>query len=411
MAKLNARTGVSSSSRAANYSNSVRASARDLRAANDSFRHTPANQNLRSPWFTRFNRVAGSEAKAASRILRAPALRRLGFVGDFINLYDLWSQYAQQGPGVSVVKNPLWTFGATCAGVQPQYMIFSVAVAPVVPHCLLNIYPGPTTTDFTLDPGPTHRSAVFYQYTTCVPGGAGVPWSSCPDISRRYNRAETWLFPANAGRWYRHVMNPTPRRVLNYRVDPMLLPINQPVPLLRPLPRFAQKTVERLHNRLYGKPRVAVRRQIARNPLVDEGLFPYPLARVQIAPKPVVLPGVHRNRPPPRGTKERKFILAPAQDSVIGILANAVTETNDFVEALYFAIPPRLRGPKRHTTLQEKMAAIYLHYDQINVGYAFNNLLQNQIGDAIGGMQGRLQARANRKLGLSTGPRQFSPFK
>lgn len=417
MAKLNVRTGIRSNSRAGVLSQPLRPSASDIRAANDSFRRAAANANLRSPWFTRTNRTY-REVRKQSDFMRdlkrgiAPLRGRTGWIGDLIDLAYYYDDLAY--PGIASVNNPAWTLAATCPGIQPTYMTFSTASTVPVPTCLVNVYPGPVMQQpFTTDPGATMRSAYTWQYNQCVPGGAGVPWSACADIGRRYSRSEVYLFPASPGKLIRSIHAPAPRWLPNPALDPALLPINKPAPLPRPLPRTQWRAAEKRNERQYGLGRQAVRpNPLARpdswrDPMIAEALFPYPSARVQLAPSPKLLPGRHRFRPPPRGTKERKFILNSVPGA-LRLLANAVTETNDFVEALYFAVPPRYRSEfskQNRAGLHEKMAIIYRHYDKINVEHAINNLIDNQIEDTIFGIAGGLQGRANRKLGLSTGPR------
>lgn len=417
MAKLNVRTGIRSNSRAGGLSRVSRPSASDVRAANQSFRNAAANANLRSPWFTRTNRTY-RQVRKQSEYLRelkrglAPLRGRTGWIGDLIDIAYYYDDLAY--PGIASVNNPAWTLAATCPGITPTYMTHSTASTVPVPTCLVNVYPGPVMQQpFTTDPAPTMRSAYTWQYNQCVPGGAGVPWGSCADIGRRYSRSEVYLFPASPGRLVRNIWAPAPRYLPNPALDPALLPINQPSPLPRPLSRPMRQAAEKRNERQYGlgRPRVRpnplARPSVSNDPLITEGMFPYPGARIELAPKPRLLPGVHRFRPPPRGTKERKFILYPASNSAIGLLMNAVSETDDFVTSLYYAVPPRFRSDhskKAPAGLHEKMAIVYRHFDKINVGYAINNLIDNQIEDFVYGKMGRLQAKANRKLGLSTGP-------
>lgn len=419
MAKLNPRTGISSQSRSAANLNIRSPLVSDSRYPTKNLRAVNAysRMNLKSLEAANLASAIRSytekEAKEAVKLRRAryqvardlklgPWRRYAGWAGDLLDIYDLWKVYGQPAPQIGAVNNPAWTLAATCTGIRPEYMTFSTASTVPMPTCLVNVYPGTASPDFTLAPGPTMRSAYTWQYNTCVPGGAGVPWSACADIGRRYSRAEVYLFSASPGALRKFIVNPMPRWLPNYRYDPLLLPINQPVPLLKPVPARYARRVEKRNNRLFNRAQPQVRQNPLRDILVTEGLFPYPGARVQVYPKREVLDGTHRFTPPPKYTKERKFIFTPHANSVVGLLANGLGETADFVNAVYKALPRDVRPYKRIGAL-EKASLVYKHFDRLDVQQALLNVVYNQIEDAIYGRIGRAVGRSHRRFFESTG--------
>lgn len=122
----------------------------------------------------------------------------------------------------------------------------------------------------------------------------------------------------------------------------------------------------------------------------------------------------HRLRRPPPKKKDAKFIFSVRQKSAIGRLFNAVTETQDFVDALWYALPKECRSRpsggvgywkdpvghwhKRKVSLQRKMQDVYKCSGHLNMRQAVRNLVANQWGDAMGGALGRINALSNRLL-------------
>lgn len=137
---------------------------------------------------------------------------------------------------------------------------------------------------------------------------------------------------------------------------------------------------------------------------------------VPVQPPPIVLPPVNPVlpgggsvvvrppgykppfTPPGRGVKERKWIAAVASSSPLGRIVNGVTEGADLVEAFYGALPDYLKGCR---TLQCKLAALYEHWDKVNMLQAIANIVANQVEDRIIGGVGSHLGRANRNNGLN----------
>lgn len=119
--------------------------------------------------------------------------------------------------------------------------------------------------------------------------------------------------------------------------------------------------------------------------------------RAQLAMQP------YRARRPEKGTKEKKIYDHKgvwAASKALGWL----TEIGDLVDAVYGAIPKKLRLKYRKgqaLTLEEKLWHIWVHLDDIDTGQAMWNTLLNGIEDLlVGGVQG-LGAQGAVKVGAS----------
>ena len=128
-----------------------------------------------------------------------------------------------------------------------------------------------------------------------------------------------------------------------------------------------------------------------------------PVARPTLNPKP-------RNRPkrPPQNEKERKQRLTPHGASVVGRSVNWLSETGDFIEAIWWALPAKYRSPPEWDPIQKRWHAvghlqkaqdIYDHLDQVDMNKAFENLLAEQLGDLMAGKVGQGVAASNQKMG------------
>lgn len=216
------------------------------------------------------------------------------------------------------------------------------------------------------------------------------------------------------------VYEPMPGYIPAY--DPNQIPIGQPVPTPRPLPyrvlphrrenpfRAPSEQPQRgpapvprprPQERPATRPRPVPRPQGNAFP----GVRPAPNPAIELFPVVRPVKGGHTFQPPPPGTKERKFILALDNGSMLGIVVNAVGETNDVLEALHDALP---KGCQTGTTPQAMAADILGCYQQMDLGKALYNLLANQLEDNVYGRLGRLAAAANRARGAPAGI-QFGP--
>lgn len=368
--------------------------------ANDNWRPSrPANDNV--PTRNRF-------AKSVFKLGLATPLRYLNLGQNLVDMAR--GYYGLDSPPIGWNTNG-WTLIRSCpkipqfvdfpglaaSGTQPDLGCLTLQARTIIEsEGLIGHAPG----------GGNANSALFWQRNPIMPA---VRY----DLARHYNASPLPNSGANAylkaPHWSFMPFHLPVSPLAN--PNPNALPIGQFVPLARPLPYASQAAAnaskERQQEKILPNP-LAVPREVPQEVILPvHPLSPQPGARIQVYPVQKALPGKHRTAPPPSRTKERKFILAPNQNSPIGLLVNAVTETNDFVTALYFAIPANIRP--REKTLQGKALAVYRHFGQIDVGRAINNLLQNQIGDAIGGVTGRITAKYNRTFNRPTSG--FQAFK
>lgn len=127
---------------------------------------------------------------------------------------------------------------------------------------------------------------------------------------------------------------------------------------------------------------------------------PYPALQLWPAPNGRVARR-HRLRPPGRGVKERKFIGNVAPGSTLGKIFSGVTEANDLVNCIHKALPKSKQA--KSPTIQNKAAAIYRNFLDVDVPAAILNCVANEIEDRFYAKVGRVQAQVNRRLGLTGG--------
>lgn len=114
--------------------------------------------------------------------------------------------------------------------------------------------------------------------------------------------------------------------------------------------------------------------------------------------EPVVHPGRAGRR-----TKERKARVTPAVSFVLRQI-NRVTETIDFVDAAYDALPYNIRRScGLNATPQKKASCVYRHADQIDISSFIENLVRNEIEDRVIGSVARRAGIAARDLDLLFG--------
>lgn len=103
--------------------------------------------------------------------------------------------------------------------------------------------------------------------------------------------------------------------------------------------------------------------------------------------------------------KERKLRPGPRLARIIRYLG-AVTEAADTVDALYDALPSRYRPrykktkyEKRNVSYNEKLEALYNHWDQVDMSQAIQNLIEENVKDRIYGEIGKAGGEVSRRLG------------
>lgn len=269
----------------------------------------------------------------------------------------------------------------------------------------------------------TQRGVIQWSMQSC-PAFPGSDYETCLALGGdpRYRLFQQWVRPSGnilstPPRWH-----PMPQRfwIQNYLWDPNVLPIGQYVPLARPLP------VRQLSRLARQKQKVALEQSpTRRDPVVVRDpvpaltgkkvpLFPSRPIATQVFPGSggvgiPIKPEYQYSAPPP-GDKERKLIISIDPKSPLGIIGNLVTETDDFIEALYFAIPGYLRPYRGRTTTIQRVNAIYKHFNAIDMNKAISNLIENEAGDRIGGSKGRLTREAKQRHFKRTGQSLLPSF-
>jgi len=146
------------------------------------------------------------------------------------------------------------------------------------------------------------------------------------------------------------------------------------------------------------------------------------------------IPTTHFMEPPGKSVKEKKFILSPKASNVVVRIFNTLTETEDFIDSLYWAIDPpytgnvvynrkqyefeRIKGRKvwfkkngkwqsrwvNNPSIQEKAAWVYTHLDKLDLKKALANYIKNEIGDRAYGAIGKVGAKAARATDSARSP-------
>lgn len=117
--------------------------------------------------------------------------------------------------------------------------------------------------------------------------------------------------------------------------------------------------------------------------------------------RPRIDPVVVRRKPPPARVREKKVPINSAGRRVLIRVIDGITEGKDFIEALEKSLPKDCQTG-RNSPLQDKIAALFECSDQIDFCKAVEELVKNQVEDAIFG-------RAGSKLGKPTGRRMGRP--
>lgn len=126
-------------------------------------------------------------------------------------------------------------------------------------------------------------------------------------------------------------------------------------------------------------------------------------------------PPTHRQARPPSGTKERKLRL---RDSVLGPLLGKISESDDFITDLFDSLPAEIRrrvyrerymrGDYSRLRLPDKLAVLYRHWDDVDVGEAVRNVIESQLQDLVIGKVSKRFAKAwvdaFEQLGLTAPP-------
>ncbi len=203
-------------------------------------------------------------------------------------------------------------------------------------------------------------------------------------------------------------------------LDPMVLPIGQPVAVPRPIPYKAIPRARPDTHRAESTKRGPVPRRSPEPVYITWAPPGYPVVPVQDIPWELTLnpvtgdtrlaaSGGHKLEPPGKNTKERKAKLLAGSVGIKRGL-NIITESVDVLEAIFWALPANRRWGAY--TPQEKLKRIYLYYDEIDMSDAILNLLYNEVQDRIvGGLSSKVTKSSKwyydatgNPIGFQTGP-------
>lgn len=212
---------------------------------------------------------------------------------------------------------------------------------------------------------------------------------------------------------------PEPMPLIYYRpwIDPISLPIGQPVP--GPEPNRDPYPTRQPQNP-YRSPSEQTQRGPAphRQPAHHAKPYQRPAHITRVSGTRLSRGnGFHNEVPPEKGTKEKKYIAAAAGG--FARLLSSVTEGIDLIDAAYDALHWNRRTWKgrdgkwrpREITPQGKIKAVYDNFDAFDVPQFVNNVVANQIEDMFYGSIGRASAKSIRNnpyykspVGWQTGP-------
>nr|QXN72824.1 MAG: hypothetical protein [Microvirus sp.] len=345
--------------------------------ANDN-RPPPANDNNKPL------KAAQTALRGLGKVARLhPYVRGLGLALDLYDLYRAYQGQAAQPGGWNLAG---WSVDCQ---VGPLNYLFGGAVS------CGRTASQPKTTEGTIFDGGGAWFINFWQ--TRIPAGLPNYWQGV--VSARYRQNKVGPVPPPVPELGPEIpalppiwQTPAVPEVAP-AIDPMALPIGQPVPVPQPLP---WRVIPARRTNPWRSPseqtqRGPVTRAPARavGPTIEIG----PNGTRSIRPQ-------HRRARPPEGTKERKF--AANIRLGLNLATDAVTETKDAVEAIHDALPARFQAPKNGNLdagLQDMMFALWDHFDQIDMAKAIENLIKNQVEDAIIGRANRATRALDRTIG------------
>lgn len=406
---------------------------------------TPANFNLPVP---ANDNVLGAARRGASR--GALVARRV-FPALAIGLaaYELW-QWHNHGQNrimgkATRVDLSYWTIGLNCSGTYD-----SIRWNNLPPNCAADQVIGPGTG--TPQTGPA-KSFAFWQTFPLRYYINGVSLVAQPGVV--YTAFKSGPVPAKSMPYTGWPLaEGLPLRIIP-ALNPAAMPVNafNPVPMpipwsvapgVSPNPReVSSQSLQQGYGPQPGGHAAPVGDPL---PSVDiatgAGQLPSSLPRGQAEPLPNSAPRAepHSNTKPPRGTKERKWKANVGASFLIRRLYDAATETEDFLDAIYWSIPhnrmygvngdrqaylrtetDRPRGSwwkdplgkwhRRSPSAVEKADYIRKHWRDIDIQKAIHNLAENQVKDWAFGKFGKAAGKAAQNThdkGLGSPSRGYS---
>lgn len=180
-------------------------------------------------------------------------------------------------------------------------------------------------------------------------------------------------------------LKPRPRR----KVDPKVRPRPRERPRERPLERPLDRPIEKYDpwTEPKGKP-------------LDRPRLDY-RTHTRLDPRPKL----YVSKKPKAPVKEVKMRARAGYGAIMALVGTA-TESLDFFEAMYKALPEKYKI-KGRSRFMSRMRVLFKHYDKIAVGRALEEIFWNQAEDMLFGGVGRMQATSVRRLseqGLWGGP-------
>lgn len=114
-------------------------------------------------------------------------------------------------------------------------------------------------------------------------------------------------------------------------------------------------------------------------------------------------------RPPGSKTKESKVNVRSVSGKLWGVI-NLVTEGLDFLDVLHDSLAKEHQAKKktradytRGLAPQAKIAAVYEHFETLDIAVVVENFINNQFEDLVYGTVGQTTGRATRNIGANTG--------
>lgn len=182
-------------------------------------------------------------------------------------------------------------------------------------------------------------------------------------------------------------------------VNPMATPIKQPAPNPEAVPY--REIPGRVPN-----PELVNQYETGPRPVTPPFYAPPPALAFSPGAVPGAVPPAGR-RPPRRGEKEKKLRFGhTAVWRIFSFAMNLFTESQDFIRAIWKALPDEYRAAGRYDTVTQ-LEQIFEHFDQIVWTEAVWNVIANQIEDWIIGKMNRNATLGAEELGIYWQYRSF----
>lgn len=359
----------------------------------------PANENVPKPWgensFATNSMLRRSAGRAATALL---GLTRIGArLNPYINFallaWDFYEWYhARNGQDAGFDMTGWTLYDPGCSGRTS-------AVGPIARQYTGCVWLAYNYGNYP--PGITYQTT----YYACAFADAMAPWPGSGTYQRGAHTG-TWHAPVSPMPQVPYWKDALPElwwpasypRV-HPSIDPMGLPIGEPVPTTRPLPwrvlplRGPNPWRVEQSSRGYDLPK-------ALDPRGQAG----PTWEITADAVRQIKPQ-HRLRPAPKGTKERKsrFIsgkFARPIEKIIG----PITESQDWVKCFWDALPARYReGWHKMPAIPEALRILYKNFDHVDLQKAGENMIKNELEDYAFGKAGQRLGKFAREWNLPRG--------